>query len=291
MHKPQTPRLESSSSARESGLLKRTVAAVRRTAPTDANAHRLWSRYASVCKDDSELMRLALDATGARPRAVDGMTEVLSHEDFLDLLQLPNCLTVEVPDPESAEAPPRAFLVVPFATTHPDSIDAFSSYFLSTVFDEAGLRFQSPVDESSFRAALAAGNVVYLSEFVSRGNRAAAIALLIAVYAVIVDRILRVPSTALLGKCLESVRIGAHVNPLGNQPIKRLATSFGITKIGEASQCRPLSLGPEDPSFPESQTEAELTFGLYMGTSAHLVPLVALYRQYLHQSLFDARCR
>jgi hypothetical protein len=113
-------------------------------------------------------------------------------------------------------------------------------------------------------------------------------ALLIAGHSIIVEQTFGIPHGALVGKCLEAVRIGSQRNAIGNQPIKRLATSFGVRKIGEARQQRKLTL----PSAQISQAStdrnqndaAELVFGLYLGSTASMTSLTRLYASYLDAS-------
>lgn len=272
------------------GALKRAVAAVRRTEPTYANARRVWSRYSSAVKDDLALARLVCNAASPESCSIDGMTEVLSCQDLFEVLQMPNCLTLELQAPGCPEGPPRAFLMVPFATRSAESIEAFRNYFLGTVFDPSRLRYASRVDESTFQDALSQGNLVYLSEFVSPNSSAATMALLIAAHAIIV-RVFKVPNCVVLGKCLDAVCLAGYRNEFGNQPIKRLAASFKLSKIGEATQYRGLNLpqGQQTSGAAANSTsleEAELLFGLYMGNAARMASLVAQYEDYLHDSLF-----
>ena len=100
------------------------------------------------------------------------MTEYLTCRDISRLLHMEDCVTFEVPDGEMPQGPPRAFLMVPFATRHPKSVDRFRQYFLGDVFDSSRLRYSSPAEESAFQGAMAGGNIMYLSEFVSPHSRA-----------------------------------------------------------------------------------------------------------------------
>jgi hypothetical protein len=269
--------------------LIRAVASVRRTAPTIQNADRLWRRYTAALKDDLTLAQLVRQPSAAGLLRIDGMTEVLSRQDIFHVLTRPGCLTLELPSVTPAR-PPRAFLMIPYATTAPHSIEAFRSYFLGTVFDPVSLQYASRDDEQRFQNALDKGNLGYLSEFVSPNSSAATMALLIAAHAIIVDRIFQVPDCILLGKCLESVRIGSQRNELGNQLIKRLATSFGLRKIGEAAQNRRLALphnnAPVDQNLQKADEDAELVFGLYMGSTLPIASLAELYAKHLDESAY-----
>ena len=273
--------------------LGRAVAAVRRTTPTPGNAKRLWLRYHAAWKDDLTLANLACNAPGSCSQGIDGMTELLSCDDFFQVLSMRDCVTLEVPEPDSPHQPPRAFLMVPYATRSRESIERFREYFLGTVFDPSRLRYLSPGDARSFHAALDYGNVVYLADFVSQSNAAATMALLIAAHAYIVDELFQAPQCALLGKCLDYVQLGAYRNELGNQRIRQLATSFGLRKIGDACQERSLELPPSRPDSAatigsSARQAAQLVFGLYLGDSAEPAPLVRQYRECLDRSIL--RC-
>jgi hypothetical protein len=285
----RSPTPNRQSGPRVSSHLASAVAAVRRTLPTEANAVRLWSKYSSVCKDDLALDELVCEGVSKHRRPIDGMTEILSCRDIFDVLSMPDCLSLEIPSVGSPQDVPEAFLMVPFATRCPDSIDVFRSYFLGDVFDPSQLRYTSESDESTFRSALDQGNMIYLSEFVSPKSAAATIALLIAAITILVDHTFSVADCIVFGKCLEAVRLGTRQNELGNQSIKRLAQSFGVRKIGEASQRRQLALSPNNApmcnSAPNIIEEAELVFGLYMGNSAPMSPLIARYSRYLAESV------
>ena len=208
----------------------------------------------------------------------------MSVDDFQRLLTLPDSETVEIPRPGEPQAPPLAFTVLQYATADERSAQRFRDQFLRDDFAAETLQFVGPAQRRQLDEALGRGRVVYLKEIVSGESSAATLALLAASYIGVVQRVLGPGGVTILGKCLEAVAVAGMRNDLGNQPVKRLASSLGLQRLASGFQQRPLRLSPRialsvGERQPGEAIQAELEFGLYCGGDEAVRRMIVPWRE------------
>jgi len=272
-------------SSRRAQLIE-LLQSVRSLSPNSHNARRLLAAYQRAYHSDRELCRMLRSSPSNPQLAIDGMTEPRTAEEFEQLLAAPDTMTLEIPSDQAPNDASLAMVVVPYATASPESIARFRQYYLGDVFAPNSLRFDEPARAHELQQVLDQGNVIYLAELVSDCCPTATLALLIAIQVLVVQRKLGLPSSALLGKCLDFValRNGSEtlaINPHGNRRVKRLATSLGLRRVATASQPRPLA--PCHSGAPN--LTAELTFGLYLGCTTAVAALADIWGEHLPAEL------
>ncbi len=250
-------------------------ASVRIVDATPENAGRLLATYRAAYIDDESLYRIICDQ---EQQPINGMTEPLNESALLELLKCPQTLALEIPARDQPYAPPRAFVLNHFTGSNPTDREAFHDFMMTRIFVERNLTYLTEDARRSTERAFESGNIVYFGECVSPESPLLTTALIVESFSRIVIQRFDSFTGSVFGKCLDSARAGAHCNRLGNQRIKRLAASLGMTRVATQDETRILQLSDSRTEFDSQasitanpgQMNAALTFGLFVGSTDEL---------------------
>lgn len=256
-------------------LLIEACKSVRRVQPSRQDARRLKELYERSYVSDEALFAAAQTELKA-PRGIDGMTEPITDTQILTLLEWPQTVALEIPDPATKQGPPLAFVINHYANRSSSAVREFRQFMLSGIFDENRLSYLEPSTRERVHAAFEVGNIVYFGECVSLENPRLTAALVTETYRRVVRDLCHAKKATVVGKCLERIEISPKFKNTGNCRAIRFAESIGLRSMGEQVERRHLSI--PDSSAAHSNTSrstaqtvnCDLVFGLYLGDTERL---------------------
>ena len=219
----------------------------------------LWECYQRVFVSDDALITSVSRDNSRKP--INGVTEVLSVEDFQNSLSMPDTICLGLKD-EYASNAVTGFVILRYVGTRSDKIELFKEYIFKLVLCGLPIEFTDKDSEEFFNNSLRAGDLMCSDELVANRSGTLATAIMIAGYKHIALDILENPDTNMIGKCLDSVKIGDLESAEGNIGIRRVVDGLGLRRVGTVRQFRPICL-----SNNSNETQiAQLNFGIYVGS-------------------------
>ena len=225
--------------------LRAMVDAVRLVECEPRTCERMWRCYQDAFVPDEDLLR-AVGSRGEWPRAINGVTEPLTVAHFEQALSMPQTVGLELVDSTDSDAL-RGFAIFRYATREDWSRRAFRDFVLGDALCHQEPHFENRRIAAKFNDALSAGNALCSVELVASGSSTVAACLLIAVYRHVVVGRLKSDNAAVVGKCLDGVRIGECINEQGNVGIIALAAGLSLERVGTIDQTRLLAAQATGP--------------------------------------------
>lgn len=215
--------------------------AIRLVEATPLNARRLAECYNHAWMPDDELLDLLTQEHVRKGmKAINAMTEVMSEEDMLQNLAMPNTITLEVPDGQDAENPPLGFITVRHPGRTGEEYRDFWNYMQRKQYPN-GIEFSGHMEpeRTRFEQGFMTGDNMYVVEFASNRASEVTYALVGALLKEVVYALQKQRNGRWIGgmvaRCLTSARVGEseeYFNDQGNKRIADFNKSLDMKQIG-----------------------------------------------------------